>query len=88
MRIDKYLKVSRIIKRRTLAKEVTESERIYVNGKIVKPSYNVKLDDLITIEFGNKSVTIKVTSINDLTKKSDASSMYTLVSEVAKKSQE
>jgi len=88
MRIDKYLKVSRIIKRRTLAKEVTESERIYVNGKVVKPSYNVKLDDLITIEFGNKSVTIKVTSINDLTKKSDASSMYTLVSEVAKKSQE
>ncbi len=88
MRIDKYLKVSRIIKRRTLAKEVTESERIYVNGKVVKPSYNVKLDDLITIEFGNKSVTIKVTSIDELTKKSDASSMYTLVSEVAKKSQE
>ncbi len=88
MRIDKYLKVSRIIKRRTLAKEVTESERIYVNGKVVKPSYNVKLNDLITIEFGNKSVTIKVTSINDLTKKSEASTMYELVSEVVKKSEE
>ncbi len=84
MRIDKYLKVSRIIKRRTLAKEVTENERILVNGKIVKPSYNVKLNDLITIEFGNKSVTIKVTSINELTKKQDAKEMYELVSEKEK----
>lgn len=84
MRIDKYLKVSRIIKRRTLAKEVTESERILVNDKIVKPSYNVKIGDLITIEFGNKSVTIRVLEINEQTKKQDANSMYELVSEVSK----
>ena len=86
MRIDKYLKVSRVIKRRTLAKEVIESERILVNNKVVKPSYNVKIGDLITIEFGNKDVTIKVLSINELTKKQDASSMYELVSEKEKES--
>lgn len=84
MRIDKYLKVSRIIKRRTLAKEVTESERILVNDKVVKPSYNVKIGDLITIEFGNKSVTIKVLDTNEQTKKQDANSMYELVSEISK----
>ncbi len=86
MRIDKYLKVSRVIKRRTLAKEVTESERILVNNKVVKPSYNVKIGDLITIEFGNKDVTIKVLSINELTKKQDANSMYELISEKEKES--
>ena len=84
MRIDKYLKVTRIIKRRTLAKEVTESERILVNDKIVKPSYQVKLNDIITIEFGNKDVKIKVLSIDPLTKKAEANSMYELVSETAK----
>ncbi len=84
MRIDKYLKVSRIIKRRTLAKEVTESERILVNDKVVKPSYNVKIGDLITIEFGNKSVTIRVLEINEQTKKQDANSMYEVVSEISK----
>ena len=62
MRIDKYLKVSRLIKRRTLAKEVAENERILVNGKIVKPSKELKIGDEITIEFGNKSVTVRVTS--------------------------
>ena len=84
MRIDKYLKVCRIIKRRTLAKEVTESERILVNNKIVKPSYQVKIGDLITIGFGNKDVVIKVLSIDEYTKKQDANSMYELVSEINK----
>lgn len=84
MRIDKYLKVCRIIKRRTLAKEVTESERILVNNKIVKPSYQVKIGDLITIGFGNKDVVIKVLSIDEYTKKQDANSMYELVSEISK----
>ncbi len=81
MRIDKYLKVTRIIKRRTLAKEVTEASRILVNDKTVKPSYNLKLGDIITILFGNKEVKVKVLSLNPLTKKADASSMYELVSE-------
>lgn len=84
MRIDKYLKVCRIIKRRTLAKEVTESERILVNNKVVKPSYQVKLNDLITIEFGNKDVTIRVLSIDEYTKKQDSNTMYELVSEKTK----
>ena len=84
MRIDKFLKVSRIIKRRTLAKEVTEANRIFVNDKLVKPSYQVKPNDLITIEFGNKSVTIKVLSIAESTKKEDASKMYELVKEEKK----
>jgi len=84
MRIDKYLKVCRIIKRRTLAKEVTESERILVNNKVVKPSYQVKINDLITIEFGNKDVTVRVLSIDEYTKKQDANTMYELVSEKIK----
>jgi ribosomal 50S subunit-recycling heat shock protein len=87
MRIDKYLKVTRIIKRRTLAKEVTESERILVNDKIVKPSYQLKIGDIITIEFGNKEVKIKVLSLNEYTKKADANTMYELVSETQKEVQ-
>ena len=84
MRIDKYLKVSRIIKRRTLAKEASEASRIYVNDKVVKPSYQLKVGDLITIEFGNKLVTVKVLSLNETTKKDDASKMYELVEEKKK----
>ena len=80
MRIDKYLKVSRIIKRRTLAKEVTNEERILVNDKQVKPSYNVKIGDIITILFGNKEVKVKVLNTNEYAKKADASLMYELVS--------
>ena len=81
MRIDKYLKVSRIIKRRTLAKEVTNEERILVNDKQVKPSYNVKIGDIITILFGNKEVKVKVLNTNEYAKKADASLMYELISE-------
>ncbi len=81
MRIDKYLKLSRIIKRRTLAKDVTKSERILVNDKVVKPSYNVKLDDIITVIFGNKNVSVRVKSLDLHTTKKDATSMYELVSE-------
>ncbi len=84
MRIDKYLKVTRIIKRRTLAKEATEANRILVNDRLVKPSYQLKLGDIITIEFGNKEVKIKVVSLDPLTKKADSSSMYELVSETTK----
>lgn len=84
MRIDKFLKVSRLIKRRTVAKEVTEAERIYVNSKPVKPSYQVKINDLITIVFGTKEVTVKVTSLNESTKKADATNLYEFVSETNK----
>ena len=81
MRLDKYLKVSRLIKRRTLAKDVAESERILVNDVIKKPSYDVKIGDIITIMFGNKIVKVKVCSLDISIKKQDASSMYEFISE-------
>lgn len=84
MRLDKYLKVSRLIKRRTLAKEVAEAERILVNDKPAKPSKELKFGDLITIEFGNKIVTVKVVSLEATVKKSEATEMYEFVSEVKK----
>ena len=85
MRLDKYLKISRLIKRRTMAKEASNNERILVNGQIAKPSKEIKINDLITISFGKKELTVKVTSIIDSTKKADASLMYELVEEISKK---
>lgn len=79
MRIDKYLKVSRLIKRRTVANEACGSERIYVNGKIVKPSYDVKTGDVIEIAFGTGTLKVRVLAIKDSTKKSDASEMYEVI---------
>lgn len=84
MRLDKFLKVSRLIKRRTLAKEVSESERVLVNGKIAKPSKDLKIGDIITIEFGMKMVSIKVISLDISIKKTDASNMYELIEEKMK----
>ena len=81
MRLDKFLKVSRIIKRRTVAKDVADSERIYVNDKIAKPSLTLKTGDIITIMFGNKEVKIKVLELLDSTKKTDTDKMYELISE-------
>ena len=63
MRLDKYLKVSRLIKRRTVANDVADAGRIYVNGKAVKPSYAVKVGDEIEITFGNKPVKVRVLSV-------------------------
>ena len=71
MRLDKYLKVSRLIKRRTVANEACDSSRVTVNGKLVKPSYDVKIGDSITIAFGTKSVTVKVLDIKETTKKTE-----------------
>ena len=81
MRLDKFLKVSRLIKRRTVANDACDSERISVNGKPAKASYDVKLGDKITIAFGTKSVTVKVLEIKDTTKKSEATGMYEIISE-------
>ena len=81
MRLDKYLKVSRLIKRRTLAKEASENERIMINGNNAKPSKEVKVGDILTITYGKKIVEVRVTSLIDSTKKQDASLMYELVSE-------
>ena len=81
MRLDKYLKVSRLIKRRTVANDACDAERISVNGKRAKASYDVKLGDLITVAFGQKSVTVKVLDIRETTKKSESVGMYEVVSE-------
>ena len=79
MRLDKYLKVSRIIKRRTVAKEVADKGRI--NGILAKSSTDLKTDDIVEIRFGNKLLTVKVLEMKDSTKKEDAASMYEIVSE-------
>ena len=76
MRLDKYLKVSRLIKRRTVANEACDAGRVQVNGKVVKASYDVKIGDVIEIAFGNKSVKAEVTMIADTTKKEDEKEMY------------
>ncbi|KAJ3197125.1 hypothetical protein HK101_005865 [Irineochytrium annulatum] len=81
MRLDKFLKVSRLIKRRTVAKDVSEQGRVLVNGREAKPSANVKVGDELTVQFGQKLVTVKVERIAESTKKDEASSLYTLVKE-------
>lgn len=81
MRLDKYLKVSRLIKRRTVANDACDSERISVNGKSAKASYNVKLGDIITVSFGSKTVSVKVLDIKETTKKSECIGMYEVISE-------
>ena len=77
MRLDKYLKVSRIIKRRTIAKEAAEKERIDVNGKAAKPSHQLKVGDVLTLHLGLKIISVKVTSLE--MKKTEL--MYELLSE-------
>lgn len=79
MRIDKYLKVSRLIKRRTVANEVADAGRIFVNGKVVKASYNVKEGDIIEITFGNRPVKVKVLSIAQMVGKDVAREMYEVI---------
>lgn len=81
MRLDKYLKVSRLIKRRTVANDACDSQRITVNGRVQKASYDVKLGDEITVAFGAKSVTIRVLDIKETTKKSESVGMYEVISE-------
>ncbi len=81
MRLDKYLKVSRLIKRRTVANEACDAARIEVNGKHAKASYDVKIGDLISIMFGSRRVTVKVLDIRETTKKTESVGMYEIVSE-------
>jgi len=81
MRLDKFMKVSRLIKRRTLAKEVADKGRIWINGKVAKASSEVKEGDELKIQFGQKVVTVKIDKIQDTTKKEEASSMYTVIKE-------
>ena len=81
MRLDKYLKVSRIIKRRTVANEACDGAHVSVNGRPAKASYDVKENDIIEITFGTKTLRVRVTSIKDSTKKADAVEMYEVLSD-------
>lgn len=81
MRLDKFLKVSRVIKRRTVAKEIADQGRILINGKVAKSSSTVSVGDVLTIKFGNKTSKIKVLELKETTKKNEAAGMYELVSE-------
>ena len=76
MRLDKYLKVSRIIKRRTVANEACDAGRVSVNGKVARASLDVKVGDVIEISFGNNTTRVEVLSVKETVKKDDASLMY------------
>ncbi|MBR3645903.1 MAG: RNA-binding S4 domain-containing protein [Lachnospiraceae bacterium] len=76
MRVDKYLKVSRIIKRRTVANEACDAGRVLINGKVVKASAEVKVGDIIEIQFGQRTVKVEVVSLNETVKKENAVEMY------------
>ncbi len=79
MRLDKYLKVSRLIKRRTVANEACDAGRVSVNGKVVRASYDVKVGDEITISFGARPLTVRVLEVKETAFKDDARSMYEAV---------
>lgn len=81
MRLDKFLKVSRIIKRRTVAKEISDQGRILINGNAAKSSSNVKVADELTIKFGNKTEVVKIMKIIETTKKDEAEQMYEILDE-------
>lgn len=79
MRLDKYLKVARIIKRRTVANDACDTSHVSVNGRPAKASYDVKENDIIAITFGEKTLTVRVLSVKEHVTKADASSMYEVV---------
>lgn len=81
MRLDKYLKVARVLKRRSVSKELADQQRVVVNGKKAKPSTDVKIDDIITILFGNRELTIRVLDTPKQVSKSDATLMFEVVEE-------
>lgn len=76
MRLDKYLKVSRLIKRRTVANEACDAGRVLVNGKVAKASLDVKVGDQIEIQFGTRSVKVEVLDVQDTSKKDEAKELY------------
>ena len=79
MRIDKFLKVSRIIKRRTVANDACDASHVSVNGKAVKASYDVKVGDVIEITFGQKTLKVRVLDVKEYTKKEEAASLYEVI---------
>lgn len=81
MRLDKFLKVSRLIKRRTVAKDVSDQGRVWINGRDAKASTTVKVGDELAIQFGQKKVTVRVEALAESTRKEDAATMYTVLKE-------
>ncbi len=79
MRIDKYLKVSRIIKRRTVANDACDAARVTVNGRAVKASYDVKENDIIEVGFGGRTLKVRVLSVKEIVGKADAASLYEVI---------
>lgn len=76
MRLDKYLKVSRIIKRRTVANDACDAEHVTVNGKAARASYDVKPGDIIEVTFGQRSLKVRVLDVKEVAAKNDAASLY------------
>ena len=81
MRLDKFLKVSRIIKRRTVANDACDTERIAVNGRVVKASYNVKVGDIIEVSFGQRTLKVRVADVREVVNKDTASERYEVIDE-------
>ena len=81
MRIDKWLKVSRILKRRTISQELAKNERVEINGKAVKPSHEVKIGDEVSVRFGSRKLTVRVCSIEDVKRKQEAAELYEVIRE-------
>lgn len=88
MRLDKYLKTARILKRRTVSKELADQQRVFVNGKIAKPSTEVKINDLIKVVFGYRELTVRVLMIQKQVNKNDAALMFEIVDEVLLKKED
>ena len=81
MRLDKYLKVSRLIKRRTVANEACDAGRVLVNGKVARASYDVKLGDVLELQLGNRIIKVEVAEINEYANRETAANLYRLISE-------
>jgi ribosomal 50S subunit-recycling heat shock protein len=81
MRLDKFLKVSRLIKRRTVAKDISDQGRVWINGKEAKASSTVKVGDELLIKFGQKSIIIRVEQLSETVRKDQAEQMYTMIRE-------
>ncbi|MBM7872002.1 ribosomal 50S subunit-recycling heat shock protein [Clostridium pascui] len=79
MRLDKYLKVSRIIKRRTVAKEACENGRVYINNKVAKPGTDIKENDIIEIKYADKSLKARIINVAEHVSKENAKSMYEIM---------
>ena len=81
MRIDKFLKVSRLLKRRTLAQEACDGGRVEVNGRVVKPSYNIKVGDIVSLGFNSGTVSFEVLMIKETVRKEEAENLYRIITD-------